>query len=99
MEPQPLWEYPGTALALPTQVVLLDLKQGVPAARSTYTGTIALHPGFTINGLALWMDWQLDDTTAVSSGPVSEVAPPQIGVGRILKTNTGCARGAGAVGP
>ena len=30
-------------------------------------------PSLPLNGVALWMEWQLDETTALSSGPVSEV--------------------------
>lgn len=73
VEPQPLWEYPGQALALPTQVVLFDLYQPCPTTRSSYTGKVDLTPSLPLNGVALWMEWQLDETTALSSGPVSEV--------------------------
>ena len=34
VEPQPLWEYPGTALSEPVEVVEFDLGKKVPGEKS-----------------------------------------------------------------
>ena len=80
VEPQPLWEYPGHALALPTQVALFDLSQPCPTDKPSYTysGTISLPSSLPLSGVALWMEWQLDAETCVSSGPMAEVVVGQL---------------------
>ena len=73
VEPQPLWEYPGTALTEPVEVVEFDLGKEVPGEKMTYTGNLRIESNLPMCGVALWMDWQLDEETTVSSGPRTKV--------------------------
>jgi len=74
VEPHPLWEYPCVALAHPAQVLEFNLAQKVPQAVTSFAGEVPiLHKSDTMNGVALWMEWSLDEETVVSGGPVSEV--------------------------
>uniref|UniRef100_A0A8C7W0X8 Protein arginine N-methyltransferase n=1 Tax=Oncorhynchus mykiss TaxID=8022 RepID=A0A8C7W0X8_ONCMY len=61
-EPQPLWEYPCRALTQPRAVMTFDFLQCVPEQGRCH-------------GVALWMEYQLNDDIKVSMGltrPVSE---------------------------
>ena len=81
VEPQPLWEYPCKALASPHKVLELDMRGRVSETAMSYSGEVALSAkasGLNINGMALWMDFYLDEETKVSGGPVS---PVQVGHG------------------
>ena len=73
VEPQPLWEYPGTALTEPVEVVEFDLEKAVPDEKMSYSGNLRIESNLLMCGLALWMDWQLDEETTVSSGPRAKV--------------------------
>ena len=73
VEPQPLWEYPGTALTEPVEVVEFDLEKEVPGEKMNYTGNLRIESNLPMCGVALWMDWQLDEETIVSSGPRTKV--------------------------
>ena len=74
VEPHPLWEYPCVALAQPEEVLQFDLKQKVPQTIVSFTGEVSILDCSTpVNGVALWMEWSLDDETVVTGGPVSKV--------------------------
>ena len=73
VEPQPLWEYPGTALTEPLEVVEFDLEKQVPGEKMNYSGNLRIESNLPMCGVALWMDWQLDKETTVSSGPRTKV--------------------------
>ena len=73
VEPQPLWEYPGTALTEPCEVVEIDLKNPIPDDKMNYHGSLVIESNLPLCGVALWMDWQLDGETNVSSGPRTKV--------------------------
>jgi len=76
VEPHPLWEYPCIALAHPVEVLKFDLSSKVPQSVATYTGNISIVETNTpINGVALWMEWCLDEDIVVSSGPLFDVTP------------------------
>nr|XP_034196568.1 protein arginine N-methyltransferase 7 isoform X1 [Osmia lignaria] len=76
IEAQPLWEYPGKALSLPFVIQKFDL-----------TGNVTEHEDINIlnavpiletgmcNGVALWVDWDLDSEITVSSGPTAKIQP------------------------
>jgi len=74
VEPHPLWEYPCYALSQPEQVIHFDLREKVPQTVKSFTGNIFIPESSTpVNGVALWMEWSLDEDTVVSGGPVKKV--------------------------
>ena len=74
VEPQPLWEYPASALGPPVQVMELDLTKKVPEKNVAFTGVCEVSDkSRPVNGVALWMEWSLDEDNVVSGGPVEEV--------------------------
>ena len=74
VEPQPLWEYPSTALGPVKQLLELDLTKRVPSEAITFTGSLEVtESSKPLNGLALWMDWTLDEEHVLSGGPVQAV--------------------------
>ncbi|XP_030374210.1 protein arginine N-methyltransferase 7 [Scaptodrosophila lebanonensis] len=77
VEAQPLWEYPSRALSQPQEILCVNFKDF--SAEQRQEGSFTL-PGNSeqCNGVALWVDWQLNanDTSAkstVSSGPVEPI--------------------------
>jgi len=76
VEPQPLWEYPSIALGPPVQITEFNLTTKVPTTNTAFTGEIQVSDkSKPLNGLALWMDWDLDQdgTNVLSGGPVQGV--------------------------
>ncbi len=75
VEPHPLWEYPSRALSTAVKIMTVDL---TTLSRETseilkVNGTIDIPVAGKLNGIALWVDWQLDENTTVSGGPVTPV--------------------------
>jgi len=78
VEPHPLWEYPCVALGSPVEVLEFDLTSKVPKNMASYNGDVAvLEKSLTLNGVALWMEWSLDQETVVSGGPSENVVVGQ----------------------
>jgi len=74
VEPQPLWEYPCTALGPPVKVRSFDLNSIIPSAPLEMIGDIPVQSNAgELNGLALWCDWELVPGLTLSSGPVSDI--------------------------
>ena len=76
VEPQPLWEYPSIALGPPVQITEFNLTTKVPTTNTAFTGEISISDkSKPLNGLALWMDWDLDQDgiNVLSGGPVQGV--------------------------
>lgn len=75
VEPHPLWEYPARALSLPQPLMSLDLTGSVPEKTITCTGKISLAGTGTLNGMALWADWDMTgcQQDVISTGPVKPV--------------------------
>ncbi|CAB1313941.1 unnamed protein product [Coregonus sp. 'balchen'] len=74
-EPQPLWEYPCRALTQPKAVMTFDFLQCVPEQPIRRQGSLPLTRRGRCHGVALWMEYQLNDDVKVSMGlmrPVSE---------------------------
>ncbi|KZS09051.1 Protein arginine N-methyltransferase 7 [Daphnia magna] len=75
VEPHPLWEYPTRALSPAIQLMMLDLTtlslmtKEIPEVE----GKVNLPVTGTVNGVALWIDWQLDEATVISGGPTAPV--------------------------
>ena len=74
VEPHPLWEYPSTALGPPRQLLELDLTKRAPSETLTFTGSIEVTDrSKPLNGVALWMEWSLDEEHVLSGGPTQSV--------------------------
>uniref|UniRef100_A0A4W5MMM1 Protein arginine N-methyltransferase n=1 Tax=Hucho hucho TaxID=62062 RepID=A0A4W5MMM1_9TELE len=74
-EPQPLWEYPCRALTQPRAVMTFDFLQCVPEQPIRCQGSLPFMRRGRCHGVALWMEYQLNDDIKVSMGltrPVSE---------------------------
>ncbi|XP_072746127.1 protein arginine N-methyltransferase 7 isoform X1 [Anoplolepis gracilipes] len=75
VEAQPLWEYPCKALSSPFNIVELDLTRNVNFERIQVSGEVPILSNGSCNGVAVWVDWQLDSDLSVSCGPIEEVIP------------------------
>lgn len=74
VEPHPLWEYPSIALGPSVQILEFDLNQKINEKIISFNGSCqVLDRTKTLNGMALWMEWQLDDHNIVSGGPVTSI--------------------------
>lgn len=76
VEPHPLWEYPCRALSAPVRLLTLDLTSSQSQVDQVLTakGQEVLADSGTLNGVALWIDWQLDEANTVSGGPIAPVS-------------------------
>nr|CAH7724015.1 unnamed protein product [Callosobruchus chinensis] len=74
VEPQPLSEYPGVALSEVKELIDLDLLEirDKPYQKS---GAFELQGNLSCNGIALWVDWNLDGTerSIITTGPISQI--------------------------
>ncbi|XP_014204055.1 protein arginine N-methyltransferase 7 [Copidosoma floridanum] len=76
VEAQPLWEYPGTALSLPFTIADFNLNENVQQlSRIDVNCSTPIVTNGTYNGIAIWLDWHLDEDTVVSSGPTEDIFP------------------------
>lgn len=73
VEPHPLWEYPCRSLSEPFKIMTLNLEQSVAEQATDHEGHLLIDVDGSLNGVAIWMDWQLDSVTTVSGGPTSQV--------------------------
>ena len=74
VEPHPLWEYPTTALGPPQQLLELDLTGKVPKDTLVFSGDCQVTDhSKPLNGVALWMEWSLDEEHVLSGGPTQTV--------------------------
>ncbi|XP_013108324.1 protein arginine N-methyltransferase 7 [Stomoxys calcitrans] len=82
VEAQPLWEYPCIALAKPQLLLEVVFKEFEKDHDSK--GNIPIEFSSRCNGIALWVDWLLDDTNSpkstVTSGPLEDV-----GIGQFVR--------------
>ena len=72
VDAQPLWEYRGIACSEEFKLLSFDLTQD-----DLVVNNVDNNKSFdsSTNGIALWMDWELEDNICISSGPV--VQPKQ----------------------
>lgn len=77
VEPHPLWEYESVALCEPFRLLSLNMTEEHPED-ITGQDSISLLGLDSCNGVALWMEWHLDETTVVSQGPVTPVVPGEL---------------------
>ncbi|XP_047371347.1 protein arginine N-methyltransferase 7 isoform X2 [Vespa velutina] len=76
VDAQPLWEYPARALTLPFTVKTFDLSTNVhDQKRIQISDDVPILQSGLCNGVALWVDWQLDSEISVSCGPTQEIVP------------------------
>lgn len=76
VEAQPLWEYPARALTSPFVIKTFDLSTNVyDQKRVQISDNIPILQNGSCNGVALWVDWQLDAEISVSCGPTQEIVP------------------------
>ncbi|CAH1119806.1 unnamed protein product [Phaedon cochleariae] len=77
LEAQPLWEYPGYALSTEIEIATIDLTN-LCGESLEEKGTFLIQGDLDCNGIALWVDWNLDDSpkSTVTTGPV---LPIQVG--------------------
>ncbi|KAJ8670527.1 hypothetical protein QAD02_001786 [Eretmocerus hayati] len=76
VEAQPLWEYPGRALS--NVFTLADVNfcsKAEEHAKIESSCQVPIVVDGSCNGIAIWVDWHLDDEICVSSGPVEEIVP------------------------
>ncbi|KAK9309305.1 hypothetical protein QLX08_001042 [Tetragonisca angustula] len=74
IEAQPLWEYPTKALSLPFVIKKFDLTQDVNEHEDiNISECVPILTSGMCNGVALWIDWQLNSEITVSSGPTVKV--------------------------
>lgn len=73
VEPQPLWEYPCTAMTHPFHMATVDLVSN-PKSIAT-SGHVCFESAGNCNGVALWMDFVFDKEHTVTTGPTETVTP------------------------
>ncbi|XP_054733207.1 protein arginine N-methyltransferase 7 [Anastrepha obliqua] len=77
VEAHPLWEYPCKALATPQEVLHINFRD----FNNEYStnGLITIESDASCNGIALWVDWDIDGVGSpksfVSTGPVESIVP------------------------
>ncbi|XP_066254433.1 protein arginine N-methyltransferase 7 [Euwallacea similis] len=78
VEAQPLWEYPGIALSKETDIAQINLLEEHESVLETQ-GTINIELDQPCNGIALWVNWNLDDTAkgTISTGPTQPIVVGQ----------------------
>lgn len=77
VEPQPLWEYPGTPLTEHFALMHLDFTRPLVGLRTVERqGVIAFNSPGMCNGVAIWMDFYTDPKNLISTGLL---APPKPG--------------------
>lgn len=69
-EPHALWEYPNTLLTAPKQVLTFDFTGPVPLKEMSATGSVELNIDGICHGVVLWMEYDLDANTTLSTGLV-----------------------------
>ncbi|XP_020717845.1 protein arginine N-methyltransferase 7 isoform X2 [Ceratitis capitata] len=77
IEAQPLWEYPCKALAKPQELLNVVFRNF--NEEKTGNGTIEIESAGSCNGIALWVEWNLDGASnpksLISTGPVQPIIP------------------------
>ncbi|XP_063970018.1 protein arginine N-methyltransferase 7-like isoform X1 [Lytechinus pictus] len=67
-EPHHLWEYPGRSLTQQFELMTFDFSKPIPEGKSVRNGVVDFCRDGTCHGIALWMEYGLDDTTTISTG-------------------------------
>ncbi|XP_067642449.1 protein arginine N-methyltransferase 7 [Eurosta solidaginis] len=77
IEAQPLWEYPCKALSEPQEVLNVIFRNFNTEQSSN--GTITIERNGCCNGVALWVEWNIDGSrspkSVVSTGPIETIVP------------------------
>ncbi|XP_023027368.2 arginine methyltransferase 7 [Leptinotarsa decemlineata] len=74
VEAQPLWEYPGRALSSVADIAEIDLIN-IPEESLEHRGIFHIQGNMECNGIALWVDWNLDDSpdSTITTGPIRPI--------------------------
>ena len=73
VEPHYLWEYPSRALSAAVRLITLDLT-GPPMTENLSIKTrVDIPVAGVLNGVALWVDWELDGENTISGGPAGPI--------------------------
>lgn len=72
-EAQPLWEYPGIALTYPVTLFDFNFEEGIPSKKVKREGKSSFAFDCRCDGVALWMEYDLEENFMLTSGPVKDV--------------------------
>ncbi|XP_013792349.1 protein arginine N-methyltransferase 7-like, partial [Limulus polyphemus] len=75
VEPQPLWEYPCVALTHPFDVFVFDLVHPMKCEIMQNCSEVQFASDGTCNGIALWVDYELDTDIHLTTGPQCDICP------------------------
>eukprot|EP00057_Strongylocentrotus_purpuratus_P017614 XP_011672088.1 PREDICTED: protein arginine N-methyltransferase 7 [Strongylocentrotus purpuratus] len=67
-DPHHLWEYPGRPLTQQFELMTFDFSKAIPEEKLVRNGVIDFSSRGTCHGIALWMEYDLDETTTISTG-------------------------------
>jgi len=70
VEPHQLWEYPSRALSSAVRLMTLDLMEPPVTEKVIIETQIDIPVAGLLNGVALWIDWELDGENTTSGGPI-----------------------------
>lgn len=75
VEPQPLWEYPCIAATSRFHIATIDFTSEPSNKRCSRTGQVPFESSGSCNGIALWVDFVLDEENIVTTGPTETIVP------------------------
>jgi len=73
VEPHPLWEYPCKALGKPKPCAIFDFSKDIHNFKTETLLPLENIQLDDVNGMALWMDWDLSEDISISTGPTKDV--------------------------
>ncbi|XP_071785019.1 protein arginine N-methyltransferase 7-like [Asterias amurensis] len=75
-EPHHLWEYPSRTLTADFDLTEFDFTRRVPTDTVVQKGTVEVLGDGLCHGIALWMEYQIDENTWISTGPSHPLPSP-----------------------
>lgn len=67
-EPHHLWEYPGQPLTADFNIMEFNFMETIPSVPIEVVGEVPFIGSGTCHGVAIWMDFKLDDKISVTTG-------------------------------
>ncbi|XP_077982657.1 protein arginine N-methyltransferase 7-like [Glandiceps talaboti] len=67
-EAHPLWEYPSRPLTREIDLMKFDFTKAVTQGTLTTAGNVTIQSSGVCHGVVIWMEFELDDNTTVSTG-------------------------------
>jgi len=77
VEPHPLWEYPCKALGKPKPVATFEFSKPIHNFQRETCLPLEWENIQDLNGMALWIDWHLNEELSMTTGPRQEVVVGQ----------------------